>query len=154
MPVMIGHELIGRTNADGKLLVPDLNSYLENRLSIDPGQLPANASIESIEQLVIPRRNGGVHVKFPITFLQSALVEVFMPNNEPIAAGAVLSTRGAEKSYVAGWDGEIYIENLSEPLTLFWDEGECIVEIKPAEDKTIPLPRLGPFICELATGGQ
>ena len=152
VPVMIGHELIGHTDSRGKLLVPDLNSYLENRVSIDPGHLPANAAIESIEQLIIPRRNGGVHVKFPITFLQSALVEVFMPNNEPIPAGAVLSTRGAERTFVAGWDGEIYIENLSEPLTLFWDEGECIVEIKPASDKSIPMPRLGPFTCELATG--
>lgn len=154
IPIMVGNQLVGETNNNGKLLVSDLSSYLENRIGIDPIQLPANATIDSIEQLVIPRRKGGVHVKFPIIFSRSALVEVVTADNEPLPVGAVLTTRNGETTYVAGWDGEVYIENLAGPLALYWDEGECIVELKPAKDKTIALPRIGPFICQPAWGDE
>ena len=150
VPVLFGHQLIGKTNSNGKLLVPDLNSYLENRLAIDPMQLPANAIIDSMEQLIVPRRKGGVHVEFPIRFSQSALVKVITRDNQPLPAGAILMDRDSEKNYTTGWDGEVYIENLDAPLVVYWAEGECFINLQPAADPTVPLPRLGPFICEPA----
>lgn len=148
IPVMIGHQLVGKTNANGKLLVPDLDSYLENRLSIDPMFLPANAIVDSIEQLVMPRRKGGIHVKFPIVFSQSALARVVTPDQQPLPAGAILADKNSDKNFTTGWDGDVYIANLQSPLTLFWADGECFVEIKPAEDQNLALPRIGPFICQ------
>ncbi len=147
IPVMIGHQLIGRTDSQGKLLVPDLDSYLENRLSIDPMFLPANAIVDSIEQLVTPRRKGGIHVKFPIVFAQSALARVVTPDQQPLPAGAILADKNSDKNFTTGWDGDVYIENLTEKLTLFWADGECFVDITPAEDQSLALPRVGPFIC-------
>ncbi|RYZ83070.1 MAG: fimbrial biogenesis outer membrane usher protein, partial [Moraxellaceae bacterium] len=151
IPVMIGHQLVGNTNSNGKILVPDLDSYLENRLSIDPMFLPANAIVDSIEKLVTPRRKGGIHVKFPIVFAQSALARVLTSDQQPLPAGAILADKNSDKNFTAGWDGDVYIENLNETLTLFWDDGECFVEIKPAQDKTLALPRIGPFICKPVT---
>jgi outer membrane usher protein len=148
IPVLIGHQLVGRTNASGKILVPDLDSYLENRLSIDPMFLPANAIVDSIEKLVTPRRRGGIHVKFPIVFSQSALARVVTPDQQPLPAGAILADKNSDKNFTAGWDGDVYIESLHETLTLFWADGECFVEIKPAEDQSLALPRIGPFICK------
>lgn len=148
VPVRFGHQLVGKTNSNGKLLVPDLNSYVENRLAIDPIQLPANAIIDSMEQLIIPRRNGGVHVKFPIRFSQSALVEVITQDNQPLPAGAILMDRDSEKNYTTGWDGEVYLEDLDVPLVLYWADGECFINVQPSIDPDLALPRLGPFICE------
>lgn len=150
VPVMFGHQFIGKTNSDGKLLVPDLNSYLENRLAIDPMHLPANAIIDSMEQLVIPRRKGGVHVEFPIRYSQSALVNVVTRDNQPLPAGAVLMERDSEKNYTTGWDGEVYLENLDVPLVLYWADGECFITLQPSTDPNLALPRLGPFMCEPA----
>ena len=154
VPVLFGHQLIGKTNSNGKLLVPDLNSYLENRLAIDPMNLPANAVIDSMEQLIIPRRKGGVHVEFPIRFSQSALVKVTTRDNEPLPAGAVLMERDSEKNYITGWDGEVYLENLTAPLVLYWADGECFITLQPSADSNLALPRLGPFICEPAREGR
>lgn len=151
IPVMIGHQLVGRTDINGKLLVPDLDSYLENRLSIDPMFLPANAIVDSIEKLVTPRRKGGIHVKFPIVFAQSALARVVMTDQQPIPAGAILADKNSNKNFTVGWDGDLYLENLQEALTLFWADGECFLEIKPAEDRSLALPRIGPFVCEPVT---
>ncbi|MET0356485.1 MAG: fimbria/pilus outer membrane usher protein [Cellvibrio sp.] len=154
VPVMFGHQLIGRTDSNGKLLVPDLNSYLENRLAIDPMLLPANAIIDSIEQLVVPRRKGGIHVEFPVRFSQSALVKVITIKNQPLPAGAILMERDSEKNHTTGWDGEVYLENLDAPLVLYWAEGECFITLQPAADSSLALPRLGPFVCEPATERQ
>jgi len=151
VPVMMGNQLVGKTNARGKLLVPDLASYLENRISIDPMLLPANAIVDSIEQLVTPRRKGGIHVQFPIVFSKSALAKVVTVNQQPLPAGAVLADRNSDKNYTAGWDGDLYIENLDSPLMLFWAEGECFIEVKPSADQTLALPRIGPFICQPVT---
>lgn len=150
VPVMFGHQLMGKTDSHGKLLIPDLNSYLENRLAIDPMLLPANAIIDSIEQLVVPRRNGGIHVKFPVRFSQSALVKVVTKDNQPLPAGAVLMERDSEKNHITGWDGDVYVENLNAPLVVYWAEGECFVTLQPAADPSLALPRLGPFTCEPA----
>jgi len=150
VPVLFGNQLVGKTDSHGKLLVSDLNSYLENRISIDPMQLPANAIIESIEQLVVPRRNGGIHVEFPIRFSQSAIATVVTQDGQPLPAGAILMDRDSEKNYTTGWDGEVYLENLEAPLVLFWADGECFATLQPSADKTAALPRLGPFICEPA----
>lgn len=151
IPVMIGNQLIGRTDNNGKLLVPDLDSYLENRLSIDPMFLPANAIVDSIEKLVTPRRKGGIYVKLPIVLSQSALARVVTTDLQPLPAGAILADKNSDKNFIAGWDGDVYIENLYETLTLFWADGECFVDINPAEDQSLALPRIGPFVCQPVT---
>lgn len=151
VPVLIGNQLVGKTNAHGKLLVPDLYSYLENRVAIDPAQLPPNASIDSIEQMVVPRRKGGVLLRFPLEFSQSAIIEAYLPDQQPLPPGAVLSSSlssESEQDLVVGWNGEVYIENLSAPLTLFWKSGNCILSISPVADTSLTLPRLGKVICQ------
>lgn len=148
IPVMVGNKLIGTTDNHGKLLVPDLYSYLENHLSIDPLELPANVTMGSVEQNLMPRRRGGIHVKFPISFAPSAIVSIYSAPNEPIPAGAQLQTADGSQEYLAGWNGEIYVEVLDKPITLYWAEGQCQVTVTPAKDNTQALPKLGPFYCQ------
>jgi outer membrane usher protein len=148
VPVLIGNQLVGETNVNGKLLVPDLYSYLENRVAIDPAQLPANASIDSIEQKVVPRRKGGVHLRFPLVFSQSAIIEAYLPDQKPLPVGAVLNAANYERDYVVGWNGEVYIEDLSAPLNLYWEGGNCVLNIEPLTDTSLTLPRLGKIICQ------
>jgi outer membrane usher protein len=147
IPVLMGHQLVGRTDAKGKLLIPDLDSYLENRISIDPIYLPANAVVDSIEKLVTPRRKGGINVKFPVVLAQSALARVVTSDQQPLPAGAILADKNSDTNFTTGWDGDVYIENLQEPLSLFWADGECMLEITPPIDKSLALPRIGPFAC-------
>lgn len=147
VPVLIGNQLVGDTDGDGKLLVPDLNSYLENRVAIDPAQLPANVSIDSIEQMVVPRRKGGVHLQFPVRLLQSAIIEVYTVEQQPLPLGSILYAAEGGEEYVVGWNGDVYIEDLSAPLELYWEEGSCMLSVNPPTDTSESLPRLGVVIC-------
>lgn len=148
IPVMIGNQLVGQTGADGKLLVPDLYSYLENRISIDPDQLPANASISAIEQMVVPQRKGGVNVQFPVEYLASVLIDAYDNKEQPLPVGTVLTADIDEQEIIVGWGGEIYIEQLKQPMRLYWEEGDCVLSISPPADVTQSLPKLGRIICQ------
>lgn len=148
IPVMAGNQVVGTTNHQGKLLVPDLYSYLENHIAIDPLELPANVALASIEQTLVPRRKGGLHVQFPVTYARSAIVSIYTGPDLPVPVGAPLQTADGSREYLAGWNGEIYIDNLNEPVTLYWAEGQCQVNINPAPDISQVLPKLGPFYCQ------
>lgn len=147
IPVLIGNQFIGNTNHSGKLLIPDLYSYLENHISIDPITLPANASLESVEQMVVPRRKGGVYVEFPVELTQSAVVIAYTTDLQPLPPGSVLETPDGSQKFITGWNGEIYIGSLSQAMTLYWVDGGCILNIVPIPDKTMVIPRMGPFFC-------
>ncbi len=152
VPVMIGNQLVGNTDQRGKLLIPDLSSHLENRVAIDPSGLPANAAIEAIEQMVVPKRKGGVHVQFPVRLLSSVLIDAYDINQQPLPVGAVLGADITEREFIVGWGGEVYIEQLSEPMRLYWEEGDCVLSINPPRDTQESLPRLGKIICEPVAG--
>lgn len=152
IPVMIGNQLVGTTGTNGKLLVPDLYSNLENRISIDPDQLPPNASISAIEQLIVPQRKGGIHVQFPVKFLASVLIDAYDINQQPLPVGAVLTADIVEQEFIVGWDGEVYIEQLTEPLRLYWEEGDCVLSVSPPPEQNESLPRLGKIICQPVPG--
>lgn len=152
VPVLIGNQWVGNTNQQGKLLIPDLYSHLENRIAIDPDELPANAAIESIEQMVVPKRKGGVRVKFPVKLLASVLLEAFDTNQQPLPVGTSLVADVTEREFIVGWGGEVYIDNLAEPMRLYWEEGDCILSVNPPTGTRESLPRLGKITCQPASG--
>lgn len=152
IPVMIGNQLVGNTDRQGKLLISDLYSHLENRIAIDPGELPPNAAIESIEQMIVPKRKGGVHVHFPVKLLSSVLIEAYDTYQQPLPVGTVLGADISEQEFIVGWGGEVYIEQLPGPMRLYWEEGDCVLSINPPADPNESLPRLGKIICQPVSG--
>ncbi|MBW6424945.1 fimbria/pilus outer membrane usher protein [Rhizobium sp. XQZ8] len=56
----------GKTNRHGRLLVPNLRSYEENSLSIDPAGLPIDAVLDSARETVMPHKGSGVVVRFAV----------------------------------------------------------------------------------------
>ena len=57
---------VGKTNADGQLLIPDLRSYQPNKLSIDARDLPLNADAPMTRDVVAPSDHAGVLVNFGV----------------------------------------------------------------------------------------
>ena len=57
--VLNENRLVGRTNAAGRLLVPDLRSFDVNRLAIEPTDIPQDTSIDATTREVrLPRPLG------------------------------------------------------------------------------------------------
>jgi outer membrane usher protein len=57
---------MGKTNKSGKMLLPNLRSYDKNVISIDPSNLPIDATVGETRQVVSPSDRGGSVVDFNV----------------------------------------------------------------------------------------
>ncbi len=157
VPVYFGQQLIGETDRDGRLLLSDLSAYAENHITIDPLHLSAQTVFSSTQASVVPARGGGVKLNFALQNAPAALVTLVDETGAYLPMGAQLQVQhprsqaktsvGAEEIFFVGWDGEVFLQPFTGPLTLHWATGNCAVRVlppPPGED----LPRVGPFICK------
>lgn len=104
---------VGVSNRQGKILVPDLNSYEDNTISIDPRNLPVDADVPETRKIVMPADRSGVVLDFGVSkAADAALVSLVDSKGLPIAVGAKGRVEGADEEFVIGYDGEAYIRTL------------------------------------------
>lgn len=103
----------GKTNSSGRILVPNLNSYEPNTVSIDPKNLPVDADVPATKEIVVPADRSGVVVKFGVSEApQAALITIRDKNGVPLRAGLSGTLRGSSEDFVIGYDGQAYIRGL------------------------------------------
>lgn len=125
IPVYLENNLVGTSNGKGVLLVPYLQAYQRNKISVDGSALPAEYKIPSTTQWIVPRQNQGVHVVFDVKPISSVTATIVDSNNTPLPLGSVLAREG-DKAMV-GYDGMVYIE---QPSGTWTDEKtQCRVQI-------------------------
>ena len=149
VPVKLENRLVGRTGQDGLLLVSPLRAWQDNRLSIDPLDLPADLRIERVEAMARPRDRSGVAVRFRMAPVRAALLVLHDGAGRPLPLGSLVHVPGTEEPAMVGYDGETWLEALGAHNRLWIDlpEGErCRVEFDYPESAS-PVPRIGPLAC-------
>ncbi len=123
---------VGRTDSQGKLLVPYLNSYERNKLSIDPKSLPVDADIATTNEVVMPADRNGVVVSFGVASSPRAALVGFVDGaGKPLQAGLEGRLQADGSAFVVGYDGQAYIRGLAERNAATIDlagEGSCRAE--------------------------
>lgn len=105
---------IGVTDGRGLLLVPYLNSFQKNKISIDAKNLPVDADVPKTKDVIVPADRGGVVVNFGISEApQSALVTFIDQSRKPVQVGAEGHLQGNDQSFVIGYDGQAYVRGLA-----------------------------------------
>lgn len=152
VPVLLQNSPIGTTNKRGLLLVTPLNAYQENKIAIDPMDLPADLRIDKVNIKATPTDRAGVLVSFGITTVRSASVILTDSDNQPLPLGSQvqLLTNKDASSAVIGFDGEVYLDTL--------DEHNVLKVIMPSSDSCTvsfdyhklgdDIPLIGPLICQ------
>lgn len=109
-------QLVGRTNASGKVFLPELASYLDNQISIENRDVPLEYSVPALTKLVSPPLRSGSAVKFEADRIQGATGAIFVRSGGPIVplefAIFSLQVGGSLQENSTGKGGEFYIENL------------------------------------------
>jgi outer membrane usher protein len=150
VPVKLENRLIGRTDADGMLLVTPLNAWQRNKLSIDPMDLPANMRIADVDLLATPADRSGTRVRFAITPVRAAVVVLHDASGAPLPLGSTVRVDGAAGAEaIVGYDGETYLDALGmhNRLRVQTPEGACEASFDyPAASDAIP--RIGPLTCK------
>lgn len=137
---------IGKTNRRGKILLPNLRGYQKNQISINPANLPLDATVDSTREIVVPRYRSGSVVDFAVdTATKAALVTLRDDNGDPVEPGATGQIEGHEGGFVVGYDGQAYITGLSRRnhvLVIQPTRGRCTAEFtyQPSPGERILIP--------------
>jgi outer membrane usher protein len=146
------NQLVGRTNAEGYVILPGLRAYEENQIRIEQADLPLDVAVESLSMNAVPAFRSGMLLSFPIERSRGALLTVLLENGEPLPSLAVVAIVGQSDSFPSGMRGEVYISRLADQnrLRATWDGRACEFDVAytPSAD---PLPHLGPFECRAVT---
>ncbi|MGY3690167.1 outer membrane usher protein [Bradyrhizobium sp. USDA 3240] len=120
---------VGVTDSRGLLLVPYLNSYQKNKISIDPKNLPVDADVPSTHEAVVPADRSGVVVNFGILETpRAALVTFTDGKGKPLAVGAQGHLESGQQTFVIGYDGQGYVQGLTDQNIVaidLPDSGSC-----------------------------
>jgi outer membrane usher protein len=147
--VLSENQPIGTTGSHGMLLVPNLQSFEKNKISIDPSNLPVDDEIESTDVVVTPADRSGALVSFKVHRDQaSALIVLRRADGTLVPAGSLGRMDGDGDGFVVGYDGEAFVKDLASlnAMTVELAQGTChaTFRFKPQPGKQV---RVGPVIC-------
>jgi outer membrane usher protein len=112
----LSHQYVGRTNARGEVVVPNLVSYYGNRLSIDPSDIPLDRGIGIDERIVAPAQRGGAVVRFEALRLRPVTGRVVVNARDrtivPAFGDVELQIAGRRMSSPIGVNGEFFLDDL------------------------------------------
>ncbi len=74
----LSNQLIGRTNRQGKVIIPNLIPYYGNQISIDPDSVPENYLAETDSLLIAPPFRGGSIARFTVQRIQNFIGTVVL----------------------------------------------------------------------------
>lgn len=140
---------VGRTDSSGRLLVPDMRSFQLNHITIADTEVPADVTIQSPSREMRPQDRSGVVVKFPIKISHGALLALVDESGEPLPLGSAARLLATGVAVPVGYDGEVYVEDLSphNELAVERPDGRrcrVVFEYRPVPGD---LPSIGPLRC-------
>lgn len=149
VPVMYENRMIGRTNSQGKLLIPSLRSFEDNRLSLDSTLLPPDVEVGLTEINVRPGDRAGVAVDFEVRKVNAALVTLHDAFGRPLPLGSVAKVDGADGQPV-GHDGAAYVTGLKphNRMKVTLPDGSNCVVIFDYRAIAGDIPAIGPLRCQ------
>ena len=143
---------VGRTDAGGRLLVPDLRSFEVNHLSIEPLDAPIDATVPFAARDVRPQDRSGVIVRFPIERSHGALLRLRDEAGAPIPFGSVATLRSTGAAVPVGYDGQAYFVDLRPRNTVDVErpDGRRCTVIFGYRPIPGDIPAIGPLRCREA----
>jgi len=140
---------IGRTNADGDLILPRLLAYQTNVITLEQLDLPLDVEIGTLKLEATPYFRSGTVVVFPIRRIRSALLRIVLEDGGPLPAGATVRVVGQEEIFPVGLGGIAYVTGLaaSNRIMVEWRGRNCALEF-PLPENAEPQARIGPLVCK------
>ncbi|MCE4057179.1 fimbria/pilus outer membrane usher protein [Pseudomonas sp. Au-Pse12] len=111
------------TNAQGYSLVPYVQPYRRNRISLDTSKLDANTDIDSGVSTVTPRRGAVVLARFKARHTEKVLASVTLPGGAVVPFGAAVLEAG-QKVNAVGPAGQVLLSvGEGRDFRLVWGNG-------------------------------
>ncbi|WP_124378498.1 fimbria/pilus outer membrane usher protein [Pseudomonas synxantha] len=150
IPVRYENQLVGQTDRNGHLLVPWSSAYYRGKYEIDPLNLPANVQSPNVEQRVSVRRGSGYLLEFPLRRVLAASITLVDRQHQELPLGSLVVHEQSNTQAVVGWDGLVYLENLSghNTLQVTLSEGRTCQARFDIDAQQQDVPLIGPLVCQ------
>ena len=115
----------GFTDDEGKLLVPNLAAFNNNRFMISPSSLPLDTVIKSKILNVVPEYLTANLANFNIKHIRTVVIElVDMQTNKliPLGSKAIIKQLGQSHQYLIGYGGILYLEEIPKDVNILTGE--------------------------------
>jgi outer membrane usher protein len=151
MTVYVENQPIGRTDSKGRVLLDALRAYERNAVSIDPKELPLDASLATPAMTVTPAYRSGPVVRFPVVRASAATLRLLQEDGTPVPAGARVTTRNEQVPVAL--DGLVYLTAAAgrHEATADWLGTRCVFTFGRLEQGD-PQPDLGNITCRTESG--
>jgi outer membrane usher protein FimD/PapC len=114
--VFVNSEEIGRTDANGMLVLPTLTSFVDNQISINTANVPLEFSFPESMKVVSPPYRGGAVIDFHVKRLQAVMGAIKIKSSEGVRPAeffqVTVTVDGRPFSFPTGRGGEYYVEDL------------------------------------------
>lgn len=116
---------IGRTDEEGRILVPSLRPFEDNTLTIVPEDVPVDALIDSDRISVRPYSHGIVTAVMPVAASESQVFQLLLAPKVYVPAGAEIQSRG--HSFPVGTQGlaQVPVTHAAADALVSWPGGRC-----------------------------
>jgi outer membrane usher protein len=141
-------QAVGRTDDHGRALVTGLRGFERNRLGIEGVDLPLDAQIDALQIEIVPGRDSGVSVRFPVQRARAATLRLVTADGTVVPPGSRVRVDGAARDFPVGFDGRLFLSELADRNTIVaeWDRGRCVAQV-PLRSAAGPVPELGEIAC-------
>lgn len=129
--VFLDNRLVGRTDADGQLLVAGLRAYEVNRLHVSDEDLPINRHIQHTNATVVPPRGALVTVKLATGAMRSGLVRLLLSDGSFVPAHAEVQIEAQGAALLSDLNQRFYVSDYrpGEQLVARWDGQHCRADL-------------------------
>lgn len=107
--VYSNNQEVGRTDREGRLIVPNVGSFHETQIAIDEADVPLDHSIGSMRRVVAPAWRSGSLLYFDVRRMRAVEGTIFLKGKP--AEHALVRIGGQET--MTGRDGRYYLEDLA-----------------------------------------
>ena len=147
------NQLIGKTDASGMQIIPNLRAYQKNNIAIEPRDIQLDAQIGSTKMTAVPYFRSADYLKFSVRKVRAATLIVRQKNGEFVPSGTLFKLDEKDKElYPVARNGLLYIGALQQHnhLTAQWiDQNikqQCVFDVTLPEKMEL-IPDLGEFRC-------
>ncbi|WP_440799955.1 fimbrial biogenesis outer membrane usher protein [Serratia marcescens] len=119
-----------RTDWRGFTTLAYLTPYQENRVTLNPAELPPDAEITQTDTKVVPTQGAVIPAKFATRIGGRALMTLTRADGAPVPYGALATLEGqGVGAGVVGDDGQVYLTGLPNQgeMTVKWTGAQCRV---------------------------
>lgn len=144
------NNVVGETDENGKILIPNLGSYQTNKIEVDPLDLPLDAEVAESKTTVTPAYHSGVNVNFNVKKrVKGAIVVLKDVSGKDLPPGSEVRLEGSSEPFVVGYDGETYITGLAAENTITVSIGDhaCQARFAYRPSETVQ-QTIGPEVCQ------